>query len=213
MSEFKGETMSIEVSLAADVQSLKRLLAVETAEKHRLEHKIRRLTGELAAERQKSSALERKHAGVDEDEFDPTKQKGIGAIPIGGDFREVEALERLLGMAPTLDEQLRALGMKTPEEQIRQLGMEKEHEETLAIARIAAPMDEIVVPRLTFMRLVQLLWAAREAGLRPGLGEAEARLHHVSCRIDELPRVWFIMSLELDEWDVAEEPLPPLRAP
>jgi hypothetical protein len=74
----------------------------------------------LADERNKTGRLERQLEGYDEELHDPSAQKGIGAIPIGDSplFYEVEKIEAALGMGPTTDQQLRALGLKGPADQI-----------------------------------------------------------------------------------------------
>ena len=76
----------------------------------------------LGDERIKSTRLERQLAGQDEDLHDPTKQRGIGGIPLGDHpvLLEAERIERALGMAPTLDQQLRSLGV-APADQLLHL--------------------------------------------------------------------------------------------
>lgn len=202
------------------VRALERALADLIARNNRLEHKVKTLTTELATTRHLASIAERQRDGVDEDSFDPTKQKGIGAIPIGGDFRELEALEHMLGMAPTLDEQLRQLGMATPEEQLRALGMGKESAEIVAVVLAAATQDDINVPRMAFMRLVQLVWAARArlmidwAAARLVTGSEDDHVGEIGAivtAIEALPTAWFDTCLHLAGWNAMLEPLPPLR--
>lgn len=67
---------------------------------------------ELRKSRQTVGRLERAVDGYDEEEFDPAKQRGVGCIPIGGDFRQVEAIEQhLLKMGPTLESEFARLGI------------------------------------------------------------------------------------------------------
>ena len=75
----------------------------------RLRAQLRTTRNELASERVKSAMLERQFEGYDEASFDPTKQKGEGAIPIGSHpFEyEVRQAEKKLGIdAPHVDDAL-----------------------------------------------------------------------------------------------------------
>lgn len=103
-------------------------------------HQLATARKALNEERNKSARLERQLEGYDEDLHDPSKQKGIGAIPIGDHhlFHEVEKIEARLGMSPTTDQQLRALGMKDPAQQVEQLTSGEVTAEDI-VAEVVAP--------------------------------------------------------------------------
>lgn len=73
----------------------------------------------LEQERLRVSKLERQIQNVDESLVDPTNQRGKGYIHTFGMqdpvfMAEVEAVEARFGMSPTVDQQLRSLGIDTP---------------------------------------------------------------------------------------------------
>lgn len=73
----------------------------------------------LEQERLRVSKLERQIQNVDESLVDATNQRGKGYVHTFGMqdptfMAEVEAIEARLGMSPTVDQQLRALGIDTP---------------------------------------------------------------------------------------------------
>jgi hypothetical protein len=144
--------MSEDSAVMGDLASLQAALVEANRDNAELRASLERerkkthtLRGALQDERHRAGRLERQMAGVDDEAFDPTKQRGVGGIAVGAPsefMQEVEQLEQLLGMAPTLDEQLRQLGTAAVERQLT--------------AAVESDTDDLVA------RLVQIMWYARD---------------------------------------------------
>lgn len=163
-------------------------------------NKTNTLRTELEQARIRSDKLERQMAGHDDDAHDPQKQRGVGGIPVGGPpgefMREVEDMEERLGMSPTLDQQLRQLGLG-------EAGGVEPRQLVAGTSRDA----HLVGP------LIQLLWWARSVLVLIRHGTVNERDEHacrlVVAQINELPVSTVERYLDLAEWD--GEGLPPLK--
>lgn len=157
---------------------------------NKAEHQLMVLRAELERARIRCGQLERQLANYDEDEFDPSKQKGVGGIPVGGpDMTEVEAIEARLGMSPTLDQQLKQLGLGSPGAPLLS------YESSLRAKCSGA----------TIGKALQVLWCARAAMMSNDQG----RMWSAVQQIQLLPIAWFEEYLDLDSWD--EQGLPSLK--
>jgi hypothetical protein len=145
---------------------------------------------------------------------------------VGGDFREIEAIERRLGiMSPTLD------GVLLEGQDVKRLATADPGQAAIAdvVKRLAAAdpgqaaIADVVADQPLFKalgRLVRVLWAAREA-LTNDLDSEELRpllkRRHVVAVVAEIdaavPRKLAEQHMQLDDWDIQSEALPPLRWP
>lgn len=174
----------------------------------RSDRQIRAVRDELERCRVRVGQLERQLAGYNDDEFDPGKQKGIGAIPIGGDFSEVERIEeKLFGMSPTLDQQMRALGISSGVEQAKHL-LEAADDGELVAEIVAASDQEAQLPKA-----LQALWKCRSV-LQEAACVQHQPLHDLAIEalaaIAALPVALFEAHLQLASWD--ETGLPEIRS-
>lgn len=191
--------------VATHLRVLERENLTLAAELRRARHQGNTYKKELERERQRANLAERQAAGIDEDAFDPAKQKGIGAIPIGGDFRAVEAIEALYGMGPTLDQKMTELGAG---EAIAQLASKNPDAVDVALEQL---------PKIMFARVLQILWAARAVLTEVELlddgnpDEVQQARHDVVKAIEELPMKWFEEYLDLRGRDTSELGMPPVR--
>lgn len=156
---------------------------------------------ELRKSRQAQARLERAVEGYDEDEFDPAKQKGVGCIPIGGDFRQVEAVEKLFGMGPTLDDHFRQLGLGDGGQVAKILEAHVEVRNGDVRSLLAMLMSIALKCRLALSRDTEVAEPCARVPLE------EARL--VIAAIDKLPEQLLTDLVDIDGWD--GRGLPPIK--
>jgi len=182
-----------------------------------------KLRVELSSARVKCDRLERQIAGYDEDASDPTKQKGIGAIPVdlgyGPDLSQVEAIERRLGMAPTVDAQLRAAfgtSIAATDHLLTEGGQEIVVSPDSEYIDAVVEADENKQMGLALQLLWKTLMVLRDGAdggpaARGGAGTAidTAELAALMDGIKGLPISLLKRHVDIDGWD--GEGLPPLK--
>jgi hypothetical protein len=173
----------------------------------RANRQLATVRGELGRSRTRVGQLERQIAGYNDEEFDPGKQKGVGAIPVGGDYSQIEAIEERLGMSPTMDQQMRALGLGTVVDQVRMLT----DGDCEAYAEVVADADE----DSHVSRALQALWKCRHVldlvRQEDHWGDLESTgdINEALAAVDELPITLFGSHLDLENWD--ETGLPTIK--
>lgn len=205
----EAEAILADETLQARIAAVEKDAAELRAERDRERMKVNTLRGQLEQSRIREGRLERQIAGNDEDAFDPQKQKGLGAIPVGGpDMTEVEAIEARLGMSPTMDEQMRQLGMGTTADQAQRLLGEGGAQEYLEVVSGADEQAQLA-------NVLQACWAAHTVlkYLKLETGEVGeilvTRVDLAIAAVENLPISLFTRHLDLEDWD--ESSLPTIK--
>jgi hypothetical protein len=210
----EAEAVEFEETLQARLAAAEKDAAELRGERDREHQKVNTLRTQLANARIYAGRLERQIAGNDEAEFDPQKQKGLGAIPVGGpDMTEVEAIEAKLGMSPTMDQQMRQLGMGDVADQAQRLlgeGGAAEYLEVVSSADEQAQLANVLQAcwmGRTALKAFAHVGSADDLGLTPSEHRAAQGVVVLALTaIESLPVSLFTRHLDLEDWDELDLP-------